>query len=1030
LQKGGHSLTIPGLSEVALDSALPRFSKEQVVVLRSSMEVGVVVDEPLSDAGEFWYRVQFGTRVENRVEEDLDELSEEFRKLETLALAGRWGTLRSFRCALTIERLTRSNRNTVYSFNAQRILFEPYQYKPLLKILDSPDRRLLIADEVGLGKTIEAALVLTELEARQEVERVVVACPSRLRDKWREELNRKFDQDFEIYTAQTLREYLTRVSQNPDRARLRAILSMSTLRNADLLQLIEATLGYIDVVIVDEAHHGRNPGTQTSEMLRDLARIGGSVLFLTATPLHLGTRDLFTLLQALRPTEFRDAPHFDDVVRRFATIHHTAALVRSGRGEALANAAEELNRLFGPGSTDPLATQVIDELRNSPPRDRKSLIDLDRRITELHPLSSIVTRTRKRDVHEHVAVRRARVFRCKWTEEEDRAYRQFIGSSAQLGWLPESLTLGQIQRARQAASSIHAALLKGTNVRARSDDEAVEVTDILPSEVVAADEAPGRSPVRPDLPKTDSKYDALRYLLGTVWAEEPDAKVLIFTFFVGTAMYLSERLNAEGHSAIVITGQVRSDPRNPEQDERGHRLAAFKSDRRVQVLVSTEVGSEGLDFQFCHHVVNYDLPWNPMVVEQRIGRIDRYGQKSEVIQIHNLVVEGTVEDRILLRLYDRIGIFRESIGDLEAILGETVRELQREYLSGQLTPAEAEQKVEQAARAIENRRLITEQLEQAAGQLFGHEEYIRQEMIRIGHLGRHVSGQSLIALVETFLQKEHPDVRIWADDTNIYGLRMTDALEADIRASCMQGQIWRRRLRGDWFFTTVGAVAFDRTDVELLNASHPLVRAAVERLTPGMSRPEALVGHCSLRLQPHSDPELSAGRYYIAVFAHTVTGVNPIRELDAVVWRTERGGAIEEELGERLLHLVIDGAEEWSSALPPRAVTEEEWKGVLSEARRRHNALRDRKRLENEALYQRRRQAVEAEHAHNRRQIETRRNTAIERGRSDHIVGLFEAQLLKADGRFREQITALEAGRSITTSLSDPLAACAVIILR
>jgi len=164
---------------------------------------------------------------------------------------------------------------------------------------------LLIADEVGLGKTIEAALVITELEARQELDKIIVVCPSRLCDKWREELNRKFNQDFEVYTAQTLREYLTRLGQNPERSRLRAIVSMSTLRNQELCQLLEAVAGYIDLSIVDEAHHGRNPGTHTADMLQDIARMSGAALFLTATPLHLGTRDLFTLLNALRPTEFR-----------------------------------------------------------------------------------------------------------------------------------------------------------------------------------------------------------------------------------------------------------------------------------------------------------------------------------------------------------------------------------------------------------------------------------------------------------------------------------------------------------------------------------------------------------------------------------------------------------------------------------------------------------------------------------------------------------------------------------------------------
>jgi hypothetical protein len=172
--------------------------------------MGRIERDPVFDAGEFWYRVRFVRRAENIVEADLDPLDDADDSVEQLVKHGRWGRIRAFRCALAVERITQTNRSTVYSFKAQRILFEPYQYKPLLKILDSPDRRLLVADEVGLGKTIEAGLILTELEARRPLDRVLVVCPSRLRDKWREELNRKFGQEFDIYDKRMLLDYIER----------------------------------------------------------------------------------------------------------------------------------------------------------------------------------------------------------------------------------------------------------------------------------------------------------------------------------------------------------------------------------------------------------------------------------------------------------------------------------------------------------------------------------------------------------------------------------------------------------------------------------------------------------------------------------------------------------------------------------------------------------------------------------------------------------------------------------------------------
>ena len=664
--------------------------------------------DPILDMGEYWYRVQFSKRIENVVEDDLEALEGPAESLESITARGRWGRLRAFRTALTVERVTNSDQSTLYAFRAQRILFEAFQYKPLLKILESPDRRLLIADEVGLGKTVEAGLILTELEARAPLDRVLVVCPSRLREKWRDELSRKFDQDFDIATRGDLEEYLTRLVRTPTRTRLRAVASMQTLRNREFRERFLAEIGFIDLLIVDEAHHARNPSAQTSGMLRELCEAAGAALLLTATPLHLGNRDLFTLLQALRPAEFRDYQVFDQRLRRYRGVHEAGLLVRTQEPTNLPRARDLLRDLFetgAPGDRDPLAAEVIRAVDGPPPLDGKGWVELERRVQDLHPLSSVLTRTRKRDVQEVAAVRAARVFRCQWTAEEGQAYRKLVRGAGDLGWINQPMSIGQIQRARQAASCLPAAV-ESTTPTAKADDDAVEVTDILPTDLPdgALPPDPTTAPAPLLTPGRDSKFDKLVELLRLVEQEEPGAKLLVFTFFVGTSRYLERRLTAEGYPALRIAGDVPSDPKRPDRDERGDVMRRFREDPTVRVLVSTEVGSEGLDFQFCHHLVNYDLPWNPMVVEQRIGRIDRFGQKSDKIHILNLVVEGTVEDRILLRLYDRIGIFRESIGQLESILGEEMTALQKDYVSGKLTAAAAERRVEEATRAIEERR--------------------------------------------------------------------------------------------------------------------------------------------------------------------------------------------------------------------------------------------------------------------------------------------------------------------------------------
>ena len=132
--------------------------------------------------------------------------------------------------------------------------------------------------------------------------------------------------------------------------------------------------------------------------------------------------------------------------------------------------------------------------------------------------------------------------------------------------------------------------------------------------------------------------------------------------------YLEKKLSEKGFKIGKIDGDI-------EPEERYDIINQFK-EGKFDILLSSEVGSEGLDMQFCNVIFNYDLPWNPMRVEQRIGRIDRIGQKAEKLFVFNLVVKGTIEDRIYSRLYDRLGIFESSIGELEPILGDIQKEFQ------------------------------------------------------------------------------------------------------------------------------------------------------------------------------------------------------------------------------------------------------------------------------------------------------------------------------------------------------------------
>ena len=244
---------------------------------------------------------------------------------------------------------------------------------------------------------------------------------------------------------------------------------------------------------------------------------------------------------------------------------------------------------------------------------------------------------------------------------------------------------------------------------------------------------------------------------GIISKQNPDEKIVVFAFFRGTLAYLQRRLEADGVRCACIYGGmgVRS-TNDGEMDAKTAEIARFAEKNGPSVLLSSEVGSEGIDLQFARMVFNYDLPWNPMRVEQRIGRIDRMGQNADRITIGHFVTVGTVDDKIINRLYQRINVFRESIGDLDEIFGERIQNVILEYFRENLTPEEAELRIEQNALAIENTKLETERLEKEAPGLAGHAEYILRSIRQSHAAGHYIRPEDLRRYVTDFLHERFP----------------------------------------------------------------------------------------------------------------------------------------------------------------------------------------------------------------------------------------------------------------------------------
>src|SRR5690554_5475460 len=209
------------------------FIKGDTVARRSiASEVGVIVEGPISRRGQTWYTVFFGGRRENVLEVDLQPVSEA-GTIRGLFLEGVFGDERSFSRLLTLARINEPIRDTIYSYQASRTELHGYQFKPLLKYLSSPFRRILIADEVGLGKTIEAAYIFQEERARHDLQRVMIICPASLRIKWQNELYQRFGERFELLDAAGVRRRLASSARRDElEQRLFAIVSYETVRSS------------------------------------------------------------------------------------------------------------------------------------------------------------------------------------------------------------------------------------------------------------------------------------------------------------------------------------------------------------------------------------------------------------------------------------------------------------------------------------------------------------------------------------------------------------------------------------------------------------------------------------------------------------------------------------------------------------------------------------------------------------------------------------------------------------------------------
>jgi len=795
--------------------------------------------------------------------------------------------------------------STLYSLNAARVDFIAYQFRPVLKFIKSDRPRLLIADGVGVGKTIEAGLILKELQSRRDIKSVLIVCPRPLvtERKWEVEMKR-FEERFVHLNGRDLRYCLNEMDMDgewPDQYK-KAIIPYSLfdesfLYGTNYKNKKKNKKGLLDLdpppkfdlVIVDEAHHIRNQDTFSHKAVRFLCDQAEAAVFLTATPIQLGNDDLFVLLNTLRPDLIIDRESFVHMSEPNPYINEAVNMVRGKSGNWNHKALESLDNAVSTSWGQSILKQNpefqnVYELLESDDLDNQERIKIITKLENLHTFSGVINRTRRRDIGDFT-IRKPETVIVEFTNEQKELHDKILETQAEIFssiYNDKYIKFMMTTIRRQVASCLFGLApfleeILNRHVDELTWDEADEGGFLPDVNTVTKIEHQIKEVLNltKNLDPYDPKLDALKNIISKK-QEMSNNKIMLFSSFRHTLHYLFRNLLKSGYRVSMVHGGTPDE----ERVELRNRFSMHRSEEKaLDILLFSEVGCEGLDYQFCDCIVNYDLPWNPMRIEQRIGRIDRKGQQSESVAIYNLITPGTVDADIYERCLLRIGVFNSALGGSEEILGEINQEIKDIAENFNLNESERQEKLQQLA---DNKiRLIQEQedLEQKQLEFFGlnlPQDQIKKEIEEAS--SKWLTPNALRRLIEIYLQEYFGDNQEFIlGDKPLKTLRLSQ----DARSKLFQDfkklphqsssiyKEWEEWLKGGSQHLQVtfdSEAASNNPKVTFITPLHPLVQQAAESFD---STKRNLV---NLKASTNELPE---GIYYFAIYQWNFIGIKP-----------------------------------------------------------------------------------------------------------------------------------------------------------
>jgi SNF2 family DNA or RNA helicase len=450
----------------------------------------------------------------------------------------------------------------------------PHQIETAKKVLNDMRGRAILADEVGLGKTIEAGLIIKEYMIRGLVNKVLILVPASLVLQWSRELSQKFG----ISAIAQKKEYMWKQYNC-------IVASMDTAKRDPHRDIILST--DYDMLVIDEAHKLKNKNTKNYQFINEIKK--KYCLLLTATPVQNDLNELFNLITLLKPGHL--------------------------------------------GQQGTFLTNYVSDKRK--PKNEGQL---------QKEISKVMIRNRRSDGDIEFTKRQVKNFLLTLSEPEQMLYEgvnNFVRQRYEESQGDQNNMLSLITLQREVCSSRDAVFITLVNMFKKTPQDS-PVRKMILELVEHIKRVEGHT-------KAEKMMELVR---------EIDDKVIVFTEYRATQEYLQKYLSQHDISSVPYRGGFN-------RGKKDWMMDLFK--RRSQIMIATEAGGEGINLQFCSHVINYDLPWNPMRVEQRIGRVHRLGQTRDV-KIYNLSTKGTIEEYILHLLHEKINMFELVIGSLDEIL--------------------------------------------------------------------------------------------------------------------------------------------------------------------------------------------------------------------------------------------------------------------------------------------------------------------------------------------------------------------------